>query len=118
MHPSILAQRKAKAMDRILQAARVIDPARAEALQPKGVKDPAAAEMMRLEAIADLLDGLRPPFEAAVVTAVTAPPEDQRPIIADFPAHVVEPPAEEELDEEEELFEEKPKRKPARRTKK
>jgi hypothetical protein len=114
MHPSILAKRKAQAMGRIVQAAQVMDPARAEALQPKGVKDPAAAEMMRLEAIADLLEGLGP----VAVTTVTAPAEDPRPTLEDVPAHMVGAPSEEDVDAEEELFEEKPKKRATRRTKK
>lgn len=65
MHPSVLAQRRARAMDRIVQAARHLDPEHTESLQPKGIKDPQAAEMMRLEAIADLLERL-------AVTVVTA----------------------------------------------
>src|SRR5687767_8787469 len=128
MHPSILAQRRAQAVNRIVQAARILDPEHAEALEPKGIKDPQAVEMIRLEALADLLERLGPVFEAPAalapepiqdptVTAVTpAPMEDPRPTLDDFPVHVVEsPPAEEEDDG----FEAKPKRRStAKRTKK
>jgi hypothetical protein len=79
MHPSILAKRKAQALERIVRAARGLDPEHAEALEPKGVKDPAAAEMMRLEALAEILEGLGPVFEPPAVTAVT--PEKPMPVL-------------------------------------
>lgn len=62
MHQSILAQRKATATQRIITQASALaahldlDPKLAEALQPKGIKDPQVADMLRLEALADLLD--------------------------------------------------------------
>jgi hypothetical protein len=119
MHPSILAKRRAQAMDRIVQSARLLDPEHAEALHPKGIKDPATAEMMRLEAIAALLERL-----GTVVTAVTEiplvesivnePVDDPRPTLDDFPAHVVKSPEEDEDDD----FEAKPPRRATKRTKK
>lgn len=119
MHPSILAKRKADAINRIVTAAGTLadrhqlDPARRAALEPKGIKDPAAVEMMRLEGLADLLDNL------AAVTVVTAPDQESKPqddplpppTLEDFPAHIVEP-------SEPEVEQDEPKKKPARRTKK
>jgi hypothetical protein len=130
MHPSVLAKRKAQAMDRIVQAARILDPTRAETLQPTGIKDAQAVEMLRLEAIADLLEGLvlavpvedtPAPDTQTGVTVVTEPhpvdePEpvdDGRPTLEDFPAHVVQGPA-----VEEEPTPTKPERKITRRAKK
>lgn len=96
MHPSILAKRKADAVNRIIQVARSMDPERAEALQPKGIKDPATAEMMRMEAIADLLEHLGTP----AVSTETEPADDPRPTLDDLPDPVVEAPSEEEPAEE------------------
>ena len=100
MHQIILVQRKAKALTRIITAAgsladqHQLNPARREALEPKGIKDPAALEMMRLEGLADLLEDLAA-VDVETVTAVTAeqtqPVEDTRPTLDDFPAHVIEP---------------------------
>jgi hypothetical protein len=124
MHPSILAKRKAGAINRIVTAAGALadqhklNPARRAALEPKGIKDLAAVEMMRLEGLAALLEDLAAVDVEAVaddetVTAVTPEPaDDPRPTLEDFPAHVVESSEPEPV--EEELFEEEPK-KPARR---
>ena len=62
MHQSILAKRKATATQRIITTATrlaaflELDPKFADALQPKGIKDPDVVDMMRLEAVADVLD--------------------------------------------------------------
>jgi hypothetical protein len=62
MHNTVLAKRRAVAIDRIVNRATALvqhlelDPALAEALQPKTIKDPQAAEMIRLEALATLID--------------------------------------------------------------
>jgi hypothetical protein len=75
-------------MDRIVQVAGRLDPEHTEALQPKGVKDPQAADMMRLEAIADLLERL------AVTTVTAVPPSTPEPGEG-LPAPTLdEPPAE------------------------
>jgi len=109
MHPSILAKRKAQAMDRIVQAVQSLDPAAAEALQPKGIKDPAAAEMMRLEALAALLDQLaaNAGVPAPAVTAVT---------VGEFIVPAPTPPAAEEELPPPVLEEEPVEEPPARRT--
>ena len=95
MHQAILAQRKAKAVQKIVARATALvqhlelDPALSEGLQPRAVKDANIAEMMRLEALAALMDQLAaqagaPAAEqpdtavnefsvAPAVTAVTAP---------------------------------------------
>ena len=62
MHPSVLAKRKAIAVNRIV--ARVtalvqyleLDPALAESLEPKSTRDPATVDMLRMEALATLID--------------------------------------------------------------
>jgi hypothetical protein len=108
MHPSILAKRKADAINRIVVAAGTLaevhqlNPERRAALEPKGIKDLAALEMMRLEGLASLMEDL------VAVTAVTKeqnqpvnkPAEDARPTLDDFPAHVVERSEPEAADEE------------------
>ena len=79
MHQTILTQRRAAAAARITEQGRALvkklklEPALADRLQPVGVKELAVAEMMRLEAIADLLDRLAKNAGVKVepVTAVT-----------------------------------------------
>lgn len=64
MHPSVLAQRKAIAANRIVERATALvqhlelDPALAQSLQPTGVKDTQTVDMLRLEGLATLLDQL------------------------------------------------------------
>jgi hypothetical protein len=122
MHSAIQVQRRAAAMNRILERSGALieqyelDPALADALQPRAVKDPQVAEMMRLEGLANLLDqvaekaGLPAPepvdtsvkeFRAPVVTAVTQLDTDQ-PRPDDLPEPV--------------LDEDKPVKKSTRRT--
>ena len=120
MHPSILAQRRALAIDRIVQAVTRLDPERADALRPKGIKDASTADMMFLENVADLVDQLVPKaqIDETGVTAVTdphpvdEPADDPRPTLDDFPAHVVEAPT-----EEKEPTPKKPARKTSKRSK-
>jgi hypothetical protein len=80
MHPTILVQRRAKALNRIFEKADALikhldlSPALTEALQPRGAKDPQVIEMFRLEALADLFDQLAESAgvpKSAAVTAVT-----------------------------------------------
>jgi hypothetical protein len=119
MHPSILAKRKADAINRIVVAAGALaevhqlNPERRAALEPKGIKDLAAAEMMRLEGLADLLEELN---DVTAVTLEQSNPVDQsaedlRPTLDDFPAHVVEA-------SEPPVVQEETKKKPRRGTKK
>jgi len=135
MHPSILAKRKAEAVNRIVWTAEALsnhlelDPVLAEGLQPKGIKDPATAEMMRLEGLADILTAVaiqtgavkesasEPADEATVSTETEPTIEDGRPTLDDFPAHVVEPPSEQEQPEEP-VEEPAPKKKSTRARKK
>jgi hypothetical protein len=122
MHPSILAQRKAKATNRILVAAEALvkqlalAPALVAGLQPQGVKDPQALEMIRLEGLADLLDQLAlhdgPSPDRAPVTAVTAPESDS------LPPPVLEPEIETFALATDDLQEDKPRKKPARKSSK
>jgi hypothetical protein len=122
MHPSILAKRKAQALERIGWTAEALakhlelDPVLIEGLQPKGIKDPAAAEMMRLEGLSDLLTAVAiqtgavkesAPEPGDEETVSTETPEAE-PTMGDLPAPVLE----------DDDFEEKPKRKPAKRSKK
>jgi hypothetical protein len=75
MHPTILIQRKAQAVNRILAKAEALakhldlDPALIEALQPKGAKDAQVLEMFRLEGLANLFDQLA--ISAGVLEPVT-----------------------------------------------
>lgn len=94
MHQTILVQRKALAINRIMAKAEALakhldlDLALIEALRPTGAKDPQVIEMFRLEALANLFDQLA--ISAGIpepVTAVT-PAEDEP------PAGEVEPAAE------------------------
>jgi len=81
MHPTILVQRRAKALNRIFEKADALikhldlEPALAEALQPKGAKDPQVTEMFRLEALADLFDQLA--GSAGVTEPVTAVTDEE-----------------------------------------
>lgn len=95
MHPTILVQRKAQAINRIMEKAKALaelldfDPALIEALQPKGAKDTQVIEMFRLEALANIFDELaRAAGVKEPVTAVT-------PAADESPAGEVEPTAEE-----------------------
>lgn len=62
MHPSVLAKRKAMAVNRIVARATALvqylelDPTLAEALEPKATRDPATVDMLRMEALATLID--------------------------------------------------------------
>src|SRR5690349_4630885 len=97
MHPSVLAQRKAIATNRIVERATAIvnhlelDPALAAGLQST-VKDTQAAEMIQLEGLANLMDQLA---ENAGVPAAPAPVNMVSEFIA--PAVSTETPAAEEL---------------------
>lgn len=79
MHPTILVQHRAQAINRIMERAAALikridlDPALLEALQPKGVKDPQVVEMFRLEALANLFDELA--FSAGIIEAEEQPAE-------------------------------------------
>lgn len=94
MHQSILAKRKAEAVNRITWTAGALvahfegNPALTQELEPKGVKDPAAAEMMRLEALSDLLTWVALHVgaikESASVTVETAP--ELAPVVEPIPA--------------------------------
>lgn len=130
MHQSILAKRKAIAMQRIVTRASALvahlelDLAIAEGLQPKGIKDAAVADMMRLERLADLVDRLADnaglPQEAPAVSAVTAQPKQTPPAPPDAD-DLPEPVLDQDNTAEEIFFEDKPspqKRKTTRRKKK
>lgn len=100
MHPTILAQRKAIATDRILERSAALvqhlelDQSLVDRLRPSSVKDPPTVEMLRLEALADLFDQLADSagapaapvpdrtvreFIAPAVTAVTKPADESIP---------------------------------------
>ena len=76
MHPTILVQRQAKAIERIIARATALaavidlDPALISALKPQGPKDLRVIEMMRMEALANLFDQLA--VAAGIEDAVTA----------------------------------------------
>jgi len=90
MHPTILVQRRAQAINRIMAKAEALikhldlDPALIEALQPKGAKDPQVIEMFRLEALANLFDELA--ISAGITEPVTV-------VTADEVDAATEPPA-------------------------
>ena len=108
MHQSILAKRKATATQRIITQARALaahldlDPQLTEALQPKGIKDAQVVDMLRLEALADIMD--RFAAQAGVSDAVTVvtepeskPMEERIPewedVLSEKPAEAEEPAA-------------------------
>lgn len=102
MHPTILAQRKANAVNRIVWASGALakelelDPALVDALQPKGIKDPRVLEMMRLEGVANLMLQLAIRVgavnEGDAVTAVTpeSEPEVETPAEVESAAATIE----------------------------
>jgi hypothetical protein len=95
MHPTILVQRRAVALNRITERAAALvkqlrlDPALSEALRPTGAKDPQVTEMFRLEAVANLFDQLAQSAglpESATVTAVTDEGEvESKPVAESIP---------------------------------
>ena len=108
MHQSILAKRRATAVQRIVTKASTLaaflnlDPSLAGALEPKGVKDAQVVDMLRLEALADLMDriaenaGVSEPV--TVVTEPESKPMEERipeweDVLSEKPAEAEEPAA-------------------------
>jgi hypothetical protein len=95
MHPTILIQRKAQAINRIMAKAEALakhldlDPALIDSLQPKGVKDSQVIEMFRLEGLANLFDQL------AISAGISEPVTVVTPAGDESPAGEVEPTADE-----------------------
>jgi hypothetical protein len=104
MHQSILAKRKAEAVGRIVATSRALaaqfelDPALAEALEPKGIKDPQTSEMLRLEALANLLDRIAPAADAVTTVTEDEPEPPAYHMVGEgaLPAPVLDEPIEEE----------------------
>lgn len=93
MHPAIIAQRKAAAMQTIVERSKAlseleyVEPALVDELDARGYRVPAVIEVMRLEALAKILGavaesvGAEPaPETENQLTAFVAPPPTEDPL--------------------------------------